>query len=125
VAVLSDVVQIARALHAGSIRSTPLGYETWQPGRLASLDDNVVASYLRLAVRDRPGILARICTVLARHRINIDSVLQEPGMPKSELPFVMILEPIRERHLRKAVAEIARLPFMVQPPLWLPFAELP
>lgn len=125
VAVLSDVVQIARAIRAGGAGSTPLGYETWRPGRLASPDENVVASYLRLVVRDRPGVLARVCALLARHRINIDSVLQEPGMPKKHLPFVMILEATREGRVRQAVKEIARLPFVVQPPLWLPFAELP
>jgi acetolactate synthase small subunit len=76
-------------------------------------------------VRDRPGILARVCALLARHRINIDSVLQEPALPKNQLPFVMTLEPRREKYVAQAVAEIARLPFMARPPLMLPFAELP
>ena len=125
VAILSDVVEIARGMISGGAGSTPLGYETWSPARIASLGDNPVATYLRLVVRDRPGILARVCTVLARHRINIDSVLQEPGCPKKQLPFVMTLEATREKHVRRAVREIARLPFMAQAPLLLTFAELP
>jgi homoserine dehydrogenase len=125
VAVLSDVVEIARALAAGGRGSTPLGYETWRPSRLAPASDSLIAAYLRLVVRDRPGILARVCALLARHRINIDSVLQEPGLPKNHLPFVMTLEPRREKYVAQAVAEIARLPFMARPPLMMPFAELP
>jgi homoserine dehydrogenase len=125
VAVLSDVIQIARAITTGSSGSTPLGYETWHPARIASLAHNVVSSYLRLVVRDRPGILARVCAILARHRININSVLQEPGCEKTHLPFVMTLEPTAEERVRQAVAQIARLPFMAQPPLILPFAQLP
>jgi homoserine dehydrogenase len=125
VAVLSDVVEIARAMRSGARSQTPLGYETLHPAKIASLGEHVVAAYLRLVVRDRPGILARVCTLLARHRINIDSVFQEPGMPKSRLPFVMTLEPTREKHVALAVAEIARLPFLAEPPLLLPFAELP
>lgn len=125
VAVLSDVVQIARAIMTGGVGSTPLGYETWHPAKIASPGDNLVSSYLRLVVRDRPGILARVCAILARHHINIDSVLQEPALPKKHLPFVMTLEPIREKLVTQAVREIARLPFMAQPPLMLPFAELP
>ena len=125
VAVLSDVVQIARAIVAGGSRSTPFGYENWHPSRIATPDENVVATYLRLVVRDRPGILGRVCTILGRHHINIDSVLQEPECKKQHLPFVMTLEPTQEKHVTGALQEIARLPFLAEPPLLLPFADLP
>jgi homoserine dehydrogenase len=125
VAVLSDVMEIARTLAAGGAGTTPLGYETWHPSKIAPAADNIISAYLRLVVRDRPGILVRVCALLARHRINIDSVLQEPAMPKSHLPFVMTLEPTREKHVAQAVKEIARLPFMASPPLMMPFADLP
>jgi len=125
VAVLSDVMNIARTIAAGGRGSSPLGYETWHPSKIAPAADNVISAYLRLVVRDRPGILARVCALLARHRINIDSVLQEPAMPKNRLPFVMTLEPTREKHVAQAVKDIARLPFMACPPLMMPFAELP
>jgi acetolactate synthase small subunit len=80
---------------------------------------------MRLVVRDRPGILSKVCAILARHRINIDSVLQEPNHSKKSLPFVMTLEPIEQKHVARAVADIARLPFLAQPPLTMPFADLP
>jgi len=125
VAVLSDVVQIARSITAGSSPSTPFGYESWHPARIAAPDENVVASYMRMVVRDRPGILGRVCTILGRHHINIGSVLQERGSIKNHLPFVMTLEPTQERRVARAVREIARLPFLAERPLVLPFAELP
>jgi hypothetical protein len=37
----------------------------------------------------------------------------------------MTLEPTKEKVISRAVSEISRLPFMAQPPLMLPFAELP
>ena len=125
VAVLSDIVQIARALVAGGGTSAPLGYATWHPSKTAPRGENVTATYLRLVVKDRPGILARVAGILGRSRINIDSVLQEPGHQKKRLPFVMTLEPTREKLLSRALAEIARLPFLAEPPLVMPFAELP
>ncbi len=85
----------------------------------------MVATYLRLVVRDRPGILGRVCTILGKHRINIDSVMQEPGCTKGHLPFVMTLEATQEKHVARAVREISRLSFLAQPPFLLPFAELP
>lgn len=125
VAVLSDVVEIARVIVTGGAGSTPLGYSEWHREKIGPPAGELVSSYLRLVVRDRPGILARVCAVLGRHRINIDSVLQEPAMPKKHLPFVMTLEPTTEVRVRAAVREIARLPFLVQPPLLLPFIDLP
>jgi homoserine dehydrogenase len=125
VAVLSDVVQVARSIAAGGSGSTPFGYESWHPSKIAPPDENVVATYLRLVVRDRPGILGRVCTILGKHRINIDSVMQEPGCTKRRLPFVMTLEATQEKQVARAVREIARLPFLAEPPFVLPFAELP
>ena len=125
VAVLSDVVEIARVITTGGSGSTPLGYSEWHREKVGLPAGEMVSSYLRLVVRDRPGILARVCATLGRHRINIDSVLQEPAMPKEHLPFVMTLEPTAEARVRAAVREIARLPFLVQPPLLLPFVDLP
>ncbi len=103
----------------------PLGYASWHPAKPVAAGESIVGAYLRLIVRDRPGILARVCDILARQRINIDSVLQEPGHPRNRLPFVMTLEPTREEIIARAVSRIARLPFLVQPPLMLPFADLP
>jgi len=125
VAVLSDVVQIARSIAGGGSRPTPFGYENLHAARMAPADENDVATYLRLVVRDRPGILGRVCALLGRQRINIDSVLQEPGCAKNHLPFVMTLEPTQERRVSRALHEIARLPFLAEPPLLLPFADLP
>ncbi|HTV53703.1 MAG TPA: homoserine dehydrogenase [Terriglobia bacterium] len=125
VAILSDMVQIARSIIFGGGVTAPLGYADWSPVKIAPLENNQVATYLRLVVRDRPGILARVCSILARHRINIDSVLQEPAHSKGGLPFVMTLEPTQEKNVRGAIAEIARLSFMAQPPLMLVFSQLP
>ncbi len=125
VAVLSDVVEIARAITSGGEGAPPLGYTHWHRARLVAPGSATMAAYLRLVVRDRPGILARVCGILARHRINIDSVLQEPAMHKKHLPFVMTLEPTREIHVLRAVREIKHLTFLAEPPLMMPFAELP
>jgi homoserine dehydrogenase len=125
VAVMSDVVQIARDMVAGGHTTTPLGYTDWHPAKMAPEEESVAGTYLRLVVRDRPGILAKVSAILAQHRINIDSVLQEPNHPKQHMPFVMTLEPTAQKNVARAMAKIARLPFLALPPLTMPFAELP
>jgi len=75
--------------------------------------------YLRLTVKDHPGILARVAEVIARESINIDSVLQEPAMPKQRLSFVITVEPVSEPLIRRALAKINTFEFMVEPALLL------
>ena len=64
--------------------------------------------YLRFVVHDKPGILAYIAAALARQGVNLDALLQEPGYPKDQLPFVITLEPCAEAQLHAALAEIGK-----------------
>ncbi len=69
---------------------------------------------------DRPGILASLAGILADQHISLEAVLQEPCENKQDLPFVITLEPTTERSVREAVAQMARLDFLKEPPLALP-----
>src|ERR1051326_7100199 len=88
-AVLSDVLQIARQIaHGQTLTSILAGFSDAPPVRpTARLSP--VSWFLRLTVADRPGILARTAEVIAREGINIDSVVQEPNMPKDRMSFVI------------------------------------
>ncbi len=83
-------------------------------------DDFTTRHYLRFLVKDRPGIIACLATILAESGINIDSVLQKPGCLKSHLPFLITLEECQASVVDKALAQIDALDFMVQPCLHLP-----
>jgi homoserine dehydrogenase len=119
-AVLSDVVQIARHLAHG--QSLPNGLPGFHNPEKLPLAERarLLSWYLRLTVRDHPGILARVAEAIAREGINIDSVIQEPHMPKARLSFVITLEPVEERVVRRAIEGINRFDFMLEPVLVLP-----
>ena len=123
VAVISDVVGIARLILAGASSKVFLGYKSWHPFKVVNPEERSRKAYVRFIVRDRPGILADAAGILARHKINIDSVLQEPGMPRKRTVFVMTLEPTPGKRLRKAVQQIQKLPSLATPPLVIPFAD--
>jgi homoserine dehydrogenase len=76
--------------------------------------------YLRLVVKDQPGIIAGLAAILSAHQLNIDAVLQKPGFDKSALPFVITLEPCRDAQLQSALQEMSALPFALRPCLALP-----
>jgi homoserine dehydrogenase len=115
VAIVSDILAIAR-----SKQST-----TSTAGQPAETTPTVTADfaakhYLRFLVKDRPGIIASLATILSKSGINIDSVLQKPGCPKSHLPFLITLEECKASQVEQALQQINALDFLVQPCLHLP-----
>ena len=122
VAVVSDILAIARAKRsADGTAAQPAGTAA-QPAEEAQdvSSDFTTKHYLRFVVRDRPGIIASLATILDRHHINIDSVLQKPGHPKSHLPFLITLEDYKTSLVEQALQQINALDFMVQPCLHMP-----
>ena len=115
VAVVSDLHSIARAGGAApSFPERPLQVPSSVSGEFT------VPHYLRLVVRDRPGIVAEVAAILSRHGISIDALLQKPGYPHSALPFIITLESCSSTVLQRALEEITRFDFHVEPPLCLP-----
>lgn len=121
VAVVSDILAIVRARQAGNNRA-PQGAEKSRPVEKSPTvtADFTTRHYLRFLVKDRPGIIASLAAILAKHSINIDSVLQKPGCPKSHLPFLITLEECKASLVDQALQQINALDFMVQPCLHLP-----
>lgn len=118
VAVVSDLIAIARsrqvngaALDEGEVPELPVSA------------DFVSRHYLRFTVQDEPGIIASLATIFSSLGINIDSVFQKPGYPKSKLPFVITLEPCPASLVDEALKQIAPLTFHVQPCLNLPILD--
>lgn len=109
VAVLSDV----RAIAENSVQVRLPAH------RMKVVGDVLAPHYLRFVVADEPGIVAAIAAVLARHQVNIDSLLQHRGHPAARLPFVITTEPCLSSTVTRAIAEMAEMAFMVQPPLCL------
>ena len=110
VAVVSDLFSILRAQPA---RAAAFAGE--EITELPVSADFTTRHYLRFVVRDEPGIIASLALVLCRAGINIDSVFQKPGFPKTRLPFVITLEACAASLVKHSLDEIARMEFLVQP----------
>ncbi len=121
VAVVSDLMRVARELRYGSPeRVSPFAHERLGEYKPISILHQKRAYYLRFRVEDRPGIIAALAGILAAKRISLDAVLQLPCPTKHDLPFVITLEPTTEAAVREALQEMAQLDFLREPPLALP-----
>ena len=115
VAVVSDLLAIARS------RQATTSYAAQPVEKTPTVTaDFTTKHYLRFLVKDRPGIIASLATILSQCSINIDSVLQKPGCPKSHLPFLITLEECKASLVEQALKQINSLDFLVQPCLHLP-----
>jgi homoserine dehydrogenase len=82
--------------------------------------DFVSPYYVRFTVADRPGIIAALAAVFARHAINIDAILQQPGFPEGRRPFVVSLNAAPSSAIDRAIREMSTFDFHGLPPVALP-----
>lgn len=121
VAVVSDLMRVAREIRFGSPeRVSPFAHERLGDCRPLPLETQKLSYYLRFRVEDKAGIIATLATILAKHQIGIDAVLQLPREDWRDLPFVVTTEPAREKAIRDALVEIREADFLVDQPLAMP-----
>jgi homoserine dehydrogenase len=119
VAVVSDLLSIRRQTTSSAAVDAAVNESAATPVHEVS-NDFMAPHYVRFTVADRPGILAELFAVFARHDINVEAVVQLPRYRKDRLPFVATLEPCSSAVLNRALSDIAGLDFHVEPPLALP-----
>jgi len=121
VAVVSDILAIASSKQGAPSPATPTTDLAPPVETTPAVTADITAKhYLRFLVKDRPGIIAALATILSECNINIDAVLQKPGCPKTHLPFLITLEECKASLVEEALQQINALDFLVQPCLHLP-----
>ncbi len=122
-AVVSDLIEIARDFAAGQMNAKNISGFLSSRELMISDKPKPASWYLRLTVKDQRGIVARVAEVIAREAINIDSLEQEPHLPKDRVSFVITVEPVSEPVIRRAIDSINGFDFMVEPVLLLRIEE--
>ncbi len=112
-AVVADIVDIAagrRCLPFGVARRYLTPLPAWSMGQ------HTGAYYIRLMVKDVPGVLADITSALRDSDVSVESLLQRGHNPGESVPVVMTLHVTVEKALRKALERIALLDTVVELP---------
>jgi homoserine dehydrogenase len=102
-AVVSDMVELVERQAAGAgtaIGDMILGEEATQSVSIHQVETRY---FLRLLVRDRPGVLEKIAHILAQEKISIASVLQkERDLEGGSVPLVIVTHEAREEDMQRA-----------------------
>jgi homoserine dehydrogenase len=118
-AVLSDIADAALDLKHGTCARIPPFVPHDGQGTVLPIAEVVSRYYLRLNVVDKPGTLARVASILAASRIGISSVIQPESHEKQSVPLILMSHQAPDAAMRKALAKIAKLPVVKEPPVML------
>ncbi|MBB5321518.1 homoserine dehydrogenase [Marinobacter oulmenensis] len=112
-AVIADIVDVARAVATASDQRVPyLGFrpEAMEDLPVLSMEDIQSAYYLRIQALDRPGVLAKIASILSEHGINIESIMQkESEFKDGRIPVIILTHTVQERQMNLAIADMESL----------------
>ncbi|HEY9459584.1 MAG TPA: homoserine dehydrogenase, partial [Paralcaligenes sp.] len=115
--VVADLVDVTRLLAADPEHRVP--YLAFQPDAMSDtpilpISEVISAYYLRLRVKDAPGVLADLARILSDCEISIGTMFQQPhGDQDAEIIFLS--HEACEGAVDRAIGKIQSLPFVTSP----------
>ncbi len=112
-AVVADIIDVTRAVSCDPDSRVPhLAFRAEALSDLPVLPVTEVktAYYLRLHAQDRPGVLARVASILSERGINIESIMQKDVEEQDGLvPIIILTHRVREKSMNEAIAALEAL----------------
>lgn len=123
-AVVGDIVSIAKNIENNE-SGIPKLYSKKDEIQLLSLNESYNKYYLRFQVEDRTGILGKITSILGKHGISIESVIQK-GREKDggEVPVIIMTHESKEKDLLSALNEIKKSDLPLSEHMFIRIEEL-
>ena len=109
-AIAADLIDIARG------RVTPVWGAALPAVPAVPMSAHVGCYYLRLMVVDRPGVIADVTAVLRDRGVSLESMLQRGRSPGEAVPVVLVTHETNEAAMRAALAHLAALDAVLEPP---------
>ncbi len=113
-AVIADLVDIARVDTVDPEHRVP--YLAFQPDAMNDtpilpISEVTTSYYLRMQVKDQPGVLADITRILADLKISIDAFLQkEPLEGETLVDIIILTHQTQEKNMNAAIERIEQIP---------------
>ena len=111
--VVADVIDVVRALTSDPENRVP--HLAFQADALVDIpvlpsEQFKTAYYLRLNAEDKPGVLADVTRILAKHQISIDAIIQKKALDdRALIPIILLTQITLEKEMNAAIAEIESL----------------
>jgi len=120
-AVVADLVDIARNRATPTFAVPAASLETIQP---ATMEQHRGSYYIRLMVDDRSGVVADLAAALRDEKVSLESMLQRARSSEMAVPVVLTTHTTEESAIARALARIARLDSVREPPCMIRIEDL-
>lgn len=109
-AVIADIVDIARDIDSPSL-VPHLGFSVVTADLPVVPTDAIVTSYyLRIALQDEVGQMAKVATILSEQGINMEVIMQKPAAAENgRVPLILLTQPVQELAMNAAISAIEAL----------------
>jgi homoserine dehydrogenase len=125
-AVVADIIDVALGNSATIFNHLHLRSRNEVAGLIDKIDNLVSRFYIRLMVKDQPGVFAQIGRVLADNAISLSGVLQHEGPgPDNTVPVVITTHPTRQDKVTSALAALADLDTVCAKPVCIRIVHIP
>ncbi|MCW4152515.1 homoserine dehydrogenase [Halomonas sp. 18H] len=110
-AVVADILDVARDISTDHRYRVPyLAFsgidEVDDQPQIMPMEEIDTAYYLRLLAVDRPGVLARVATILSEEGISIEALVQKEITEGELVPIILLTHMTREKHMNEAIRRI-------------------
>jgi homoserine dehydrogenase len=112
-AVVADLLDIAAGRWS---RSFAVPAAALQARPSSPISRHYGASYVRLMVLDRPGVIADIAAALRDEQVSMEQMIQRGRAPGEAVPVVLTTHETEEAAMHRALERIARLGTVLEPP---------
>lgn len=98
--VMADIIDIGRG---GKLPD--LGFVSLAPTGILPIEKIMSSYYLRLGVVDQAGVMANVSTILSRHRVSIEALIQKDAR-RGDAQIVILTDEVLESEMVDAISEI-------------------
>jgi len=125
-AVVADVIDVALGNAATNFRHLHLQSRQAAKAVIEKIGNSISRFYVRLMVKDQPGVFAQIGKILAENAISISGVLQHEGRgPHNTIPVVITTHPTLQSKVTAALEDLDRLDTVCSKPVCIRIVDIP
>lgn len=125
-AVVADIIDVALGNSGRSFQHTHLRPREQAEKVIEKIGDLVSRFYIRLMVKDQPGVFAQISRILARNEVSISGVLQHEGRgPENTVPVVIATHPTLQSKVTPAIKGLDSLDTICCKPVCIRIVDIP
>ena len=115
-ALISDLCSILK----GEL-NYPFGVSTLKRKKISkfNISNHFCSSYLRIDVKDKPGVLSSITKIFARNKISIKNLIQKPNKRNRKASIIIITHENLEKNFNNLISQLSRNKFVLKKPTFI------